>query len=84
MEETQLREEMIRYDVLEPVVYDYGKTGHICPECEALLTTVPCTTSCPYSLTCEDFQQHFAGGVAWCPVEKEIRNDDRPWTELVK
>lgn len=73
MEETQLRGEMIRYDALEPVVIDYGRSAHVCPECMTLLTTVPCTMSCPHCLTCEDFQQHVAGGVAWCPVEKELK-----------
>ena len=73
MELEQLRGETIHYEVLEPVVYDYGKTGHYCPECNALLTTCPCSLGCPRSDTCEDFQMHFSGGEAWCPVDKEMK-----------
>lgn len=74
MEEQQMREEtMYREPVYDVVVYDYGKTGHICPECGTLLTTCPCTDSCPYAEMCEDYQQHWSAGQVWCVVEKEMK-----------
>jgi len=73
LEEQQLREEIYGEPVYDVFVYDYGKVAHTCPECNCALTTVPCSTSCPYALTCEDFEQHWSAGQAWCPIEKEMK-----------
>ena len=56
---------------LEPIVYDFGRVGHECPECGIGLSTVRCSDSCPHYLTCEDAEQHVAAGESWCPIEKE-------------
>lgn len=74
MSNRQLKEETLYRDsFFDVVVYDEGKTGHLCPECGTLLTTVVCTCSCPYYNECEDRGIHEANGQAWCPVEKETR-----------
>ena len=64
-------DEPVDEPVLDPFVYDYGKSGHKCPSCDIGLSTVECTPLCPHSRTCEDFQAHHSAGAFWCPIDKE-------------
>lgn len=64
----------------DPLIPDCYPGRHICPHCGEQLTTVPCTSSCPYYGDCEDCQKHESAGTFWCTTLKEASEASTPVT----